>query len=279
MVDRNQEKFVIESILASGVKIPPMPAVMIEFMALEREQDVPMDKFCAVLNRDAALTGALFRVANSPVFGLGRIDNLGRALTAIGIRNAGAVVRSESLRRSLGEPRYMAFMNLLWDRLDRIAALSVRVIRPLRARYLPHDLVYLVGIFHDAGLAVICKRFESYTRAFAHFDEWPDVIALDAAHQTNHAVVGQMLARNWQLPPGVVQAVRHHHEPESLDGLPDLVAKLILVLQFAIHLHNRVQGLADPEWAATWQAPFLARFALAPDALADLEQALLEGDA
>lgn len=278
-MDPNQEKFVIESILASGVKIPPMPAVMVEFMALEREQDAPMDKFCAILNRDAALTGALFRVANSPVFGLGRVDNLTRALTAIGIKNAAAIVRSESMRRSLSDPRYMAFMSMLWDRLDSVAALSMRILKVMRARYLPTDLAYLLGIFHDAGLAVVCKRFESYARAFADLDAWPDVPALDLAHQTNHAVVGQMLARNWQLPPGVVLAVRHHHEPEALGTLTDVVAKLILVLQFAIHMHNRRNGLDDREWEQVWKAHMLARFELDSTGLVDLELELLEDEA
>lgn len=277
-MDPNQEKFVIESILASGVKIPPMPAVMVEFMALEQAPDVPMDKYCAILNRDAALTGALFRVANSPVFGLGRVDNLSRALTAIGIKNAAAIVRSESMRRALSDPRYMAFMSMLWDRLDTIASLSLRITKLLRARYLPSDLVYLLSIFHDAGLAVVCKRFESYARAFANFDAWPDVLALDLAHQTNHAVVGQMLARNWQLPPGVVQAVLHHHEPHALDALPDVVAKMILVLQFSIHAHSRLRGGDSLEWEEQWRPLMLARFNLTPGSLQELELELMNAD-
>jgi HD-like signal output (HDOD) protein len=255
-----------------------MPAVMVEFMALEGDPDVPMDKFCAILNRDTALTGALFRVANSPVFGLGRVDNLNRAMTAIGIKNAGAIVRSQSMRRSLDDPRYMAFMNMLWDRLDNIAALSVRIIKVMRARYLPTDLAYMLGIFHDSGLAVLCKRFESYARAFANFDVWPDVPALDLAHQTNHAVVGQMLARTWQLPPGLVQAIRHHHEPRAFAELSDVVCKLILVLQFAIHMHDRIKGRPDQEWEAAWKSLMLERFDLTPASLEELELSLLEGD-
>lgn len=275
-MDRNKEKFVIESILASGVKIPPMPAVMVEFMALEQESDVPMDKYCALLNRDTALTGALFRVANSAVFGVRRSDNLNRALSTIGIKNTGAIVRSQTMRRSLDDPRYMAFMNMLWDRLDKIAAWSVRIIKQLRAPYLPADLAYMLGIFHDAGLAVLCKRYESYARAFSNFDVWPDVPALDLVHQTNHAVLGQMLAKSWQLPPGLVQAIRHHHEPDALAELSDVVAKLILVLQFAIHMNDRSQGKPDGEWENEWKSRLQERFKLSPERLEELELSLLD---
>ena len=278
-MDPNQEKFVIESILAGGVKIPPMPGVMVEFMALERGQDVPLDKYSSLLNRDAALTGALFRVANSPVFGLGRVTNLNRALSALGIKNTGAIVRSESMRRSLSDPRYMAFMSMLWNRLDRIAALSVRILKVMHARYLPADLAFLLGLFHDVGLAVVCKRYESYARAFSNFDVWPDVPALDLAHQTSHAVVGQMLARNWQLPPGVVQAVRYHHEAYGLDRHPDVVAKLILVLQFAIHLHSQSTGQDDQEWQEAWLPRMLAWFDLSPESLEEIGLESLDEEA
>lgn len=278
-MDANQEQHVIQAILASGVKIPPMPAVMMAFMALEKDADAPLENFCTVLNRDAALTGALFRVANSPLFGGRKVTDLQRALATVGIKNAGAIVRSESMRRALNDPGYMAFMNLLWARLDAIADVSVRLVKRLHVPYLPTDLVYLLGIFHDAGLAVLCKRFESYARGFARFDAWPDVPALDQAHQTSHAVVGQMLARNWQLPPGLVQAIRHHHEPEAFGTLPEVVVKMILVLQFAVHLYNLAHRQSDAEWDQVWRAGVLARFELTPQALAEVEADLLEDTA
>ena len=275
----SQEKHVIEAILASGVKIPPMPAVMLEFMTLEKDPDASLDKYCAILNRDAALTGALFRVVNSPLFGGCRVDNMQRALATLGVKNAGAIVRSESMRRTLHDVRYVTFMTLLWGRLDAIAALSARVVRRVRVPQVPTDLVYLLGIFHDAGLAVLCKRFESYARAFGHFDVWPDLLALDEAHQTSHAVVGQMLARNWQLPPGLVQAIRHHHEPEAFEALPEMVVKLILVLQMALHLYNRGHGQADAEWDRVWRDQVLQRLGLSPEALAEAEADLLDDPA
>ena len=275
-MDPSREKHIIEAILASGVKIPPMPAVMVEFMSLEKDPDAPLEKFCAILNRDAALTGALFRVANSPLFGGRRVEKLQQALSAIGVKNAGAIVRSESMRRSLHDVRYVTFMTLLWGRLDIIAALSARVVRRLRVPNLPADLVYLLGIFHDAGLAVLCKRFESYAHAFAHFDVWPDLLALDEAHQTSHAVVGQMLARNWQLPPGLVQAIRHHHEPEAFGTLPEAVVKLILVLHVALHLYNRAHEQSDVEWERVWRGQVLTHLNLTPEALAEAEADLLE---
>lgn len=275
MADQHQDDTLIEAILASGVKIPPMPGVMVEFMALERNPDAALSQYAVILRRDTALTGALFRVAGSPVFGARRVDNLERALAILGLKNASAIVRSESMRHALSDPRYMAFMSMLWERLERIAALTIIVAKALRAPDLSQDAAYLLGMFHDCGLALLCKRSEDYARAFSDLEKWPDILALDQRHQTYHAVVGMMLARTWQLPPNLVQAIRHHHEPEALARLPDAVGKPILALQFAIHLHNSRHAQSDTEWEEHWREPMLARFQLGPEALAALETNLL----
>lgn len=265
----------IEAILASGVKVPPMPAVLLEVLALERDDDAGPREYAALIGRDPALAGAVFRVVGSPVMGLRtKVDTLDKAVTVLGLRTTVAVVRSEGLRGALHDPELVAVMNTLWQRMTAVADLVLATVRNVRLRGVREDLAFQAGIFHDCGVAVLCRRDHAYAKEFHAAGGWPDLAALDAAHHTNHAVVGLMVARNWQLPQEVALAVRHHHDAH-LDALPEPVRPLILLIQFACHLLARRAGSEDGEWQTVWQAPVAAMFAQAGRDLAELEAELL----
>lgn len=99
-------------------------------------------------------------------------------------------------------------------------------------------------------------------------------MALDLKRQTNHGVVGLMVARNWQLPQEVALAVRHHPDPR-IEGLPLAVQALIILLQFACHLHAKRTGGVDTEWRAVWKAHAESLFHMAGHGLSGLEAAIL----
>jgi HD-like signal output (HDOD) protein len=237
MHDAN-ERQLVDAILASGVKIPTMPSVLLDVVALLKGGDAGPREFAARIASDPALAGALFRVAGSPVLGLRtKVDSLEKAITVLGLRTTVAVVRSEALHNVLNDPALAAVMNPLWQRMNDVAELVTAMVRIVRPRGVAEDLAFQAGTFHDCGIALLARRDPGYARDFARAAGWPDLPALDQAHSTNHAVVGQMVARSWQLPPDVVLAVR----------------KLIILIQFACHLLAVRAGGRDGEWDAIWR--------------------------
>jgi putative nucleotidyltransferase with HDIG domain len=265
----------IDAILASGVKIPPMPAALLDVLQLERYDDAGAREYAAVIARDPALAGSVFRVAGSPVMGLRtKPDTLEQAITVLGLRTTVAVVRSEGLRGALHDPALEAVMNSLWKRMNAVADLVLATVRKARLRGLREDLAFQAGIFHDCGVAVLCRRDPAYAHAFGAAGVWPDLAALDAAHNTSHAVVGLMVARNWQLPPDVAQTVRQHHDRRP-EALPESVRALCVLVQFACYLLARKSGIDDSEWETVWKEHAEALFRHASMDLAELEAELL----
>jgi HD-like signal output (HDOD) protein len=99
------ERQLVDAILASGVKIPTMPSVLLDVVALLKDGDAGPREFAARISSDPALAGGLFRVAGSPVLGLRtRVDSLENAIAVLGLRTTVAVVRSEALRNVLHDP-------------------------------------------------------------------------------------------------------------------------------------------------------------------------------
>jgi HD-like signal output (HDOD) protein len=269
------ERQLVDAILASGVKIPAMPSALLDVVALLKDGNAGPREFAAKISTDPALAGALFRVAGSPVLGLRKkVDSLEKAVTVLGLRTTVAVVRSEALHNVLNDPGLAAVMNPLWRRMNDVAELVTATVRLVRPRGIAEDLAFQAGTFHDCGIALLARRDAAYARDFAQAAGWPDLLALDHVYSANHAVVGQMVARSWQLPPDVVLAVRNHHD-RAIDALPEAVRKLITLIQFACHLLAVRAGDSDGEWDATWREQADGFFREAGHELPDLEERLL----
>jgi HD-like signal output (HDOD) protein len=259
----------IQAILASGIKIPPMPEMLLRLNALLRDPNAGPAELAALIRADGALSGALFRVVGSPVFGLhAKVDSLPRAIALLGMKNTAALLHSEVLRAAMSDPQHARALEHLWHRGAAIAELCVIVVKKAHLRDISPDTAFLLGMFHDCGLALLCKRFPAYATALSG-EVWPDILELDRAQQISHAVMGQMVAKNWLLPEDLVLAIRHHHES---DDLHESTRRLCAVLDFACHLHRRRLASDDPEWQADRHAETLRASAAE---LAELEAEIL----
>lgn len=273
MTDSNKDQRILEAILAGGVKIPAMPRVLLDLAELDRQADAGARDYAQVIGRDPGLAGAVFRIVGSPVFGLrAKADTLEKAIALLGLRTTHAVASGEALRNGFSEPALQRVMDKLWQRVDAVAQTMAATLKATHMRGVSLDQAVLLGLFHDCGVAVTCRRFPAYARAMADVPAWPDLAALDQAQQSDHAVIGQMVARNWQLPQDIALAIRHHHATR-LTGLSEPVAGLIALLQFAIHLVNSKSGGDDGEWGH-WQANVIGRVVRNETELADLEAEL-----
>jgi len=261
----------IQAILASGIKIPPLPEMLARVQTLLADPDVGVADVAHLIRQDGSLSGAVFRVVGSPVFGLRtKVDKVEKAITLLGMRNASAVVRCESLRGAFHDPAHGQAMEALWGRGSAVADFSVLALKTGHVRGIAPDLAFTLGMFHDCGLALLCKRTPAYAQALSRPGPWPDIAALDRDNQTDHAMIGQSVARNWLLPEEIVAAIRIHHQLASED-VPEPVARLCCLLNFACHLRNKRTQADDSEWENGWRAKTARHLELGDDDLADWE--------
>jgi len=267
----------IQAILASGIKIPPMPETLLRLNTLLNDADAGPAELAELIRDDGALSGAVYRVVSSPVFGLrAKINSLPHAISLLGMTNTGALLRSEALRGALSDPLHTKALERLWSRSAKIAELCVLAAKKAHLREIGADLAFMLGMFHDCGLALLCKRFPTYAQALSESETWPDILEMDHRHQLSHAVAGQMVAKNWGLPDDLIYAIRHHHEL-SLDnelvaaGLNEKALRLCAVLNFAIHLYDQQFALDDHEWDLHWANETMRRLEMDAGELANWE--------
>jgi HD-like signal output (HDOD) protein len=152
------------------------------------------------------------------------------------------------------------------------------------AKHLPGmsaDLAYTYGLFCHVGMPVMMQSVKGYVGTIVEAQARIDrsfVATENANHQTDHAVVGALVARAWRLAPPLMAAIRLHHDLAALGDRftePE-VHTLVAAGLVADHLWRHQEGLApETEWTA-YGAKALAWLHVSADDLALWEDEVQE---
>lgn len=236
------------------ITIPPCPAVVMTLLAESRRPEVDFHKIIRLISGDLGLAASMMKTANSPLFALrNKVQTVQQATAVLGLKNVVNIVNGLALQRSLSTKGVS--MERFWDRSNYHAKISARLAR--RVPGLDREDAYMFGLFHDCGIPILMQRFADYkdTLMLANRSSRPVWELETERHGTDHVAVGTMLARNWQLPPAIVQAIRQHHHFEILDDaaadVADEVRALTAISLLADHLIARFLDVPDEvEWLA-----------------------------
>lgn len=254
--------------LLANIFIPPCPRV-IAALVQEANKELPdFDKLDKLLSGDVGLAAAVLKTANSPYYGLSRkVQSVKQSLAVLGLRTVTNIVTLLALRKAL--PMDMA-LDRFWDRTNYHAIACGHVARFLKLQ--SPDAAYTFGLFNDCGIPLLAMQFPDYkeTLALANHDTRAVIVLEQERYSTNHAIVGAVLASNWQLPDAICRAIREHHSLDILyttSGASPGTINLRCISMVADYLVNRFLELEqEAEWTMHGAAG-LARLNLQPEDL------------
>ena len=236
------------------IEIPSCPTVLVQLRGLLNRDDANLQDISRVAAQDVGLSASLLKVANSPFFGLPqKLDSLSQAVSVLGLSTVSTISAGVLLKHSLGADSGHD-LGVFWDTCGRVAMLCARIAREVGG--VTSDVAYTFGLFQNAGIAILMKRFPNYgqTLAEANADPGRSVTAIeDERHQTNHAVIGYLLTRSWGLSEQVSRAVLVHHDfsifrPE-VDEKAAASRRIVAISTLATHFVNDYLRLpADSDW-------------------------------
>ncbi|NTV95102.1 MAG: HDOD domain-containing protein [Thiobacillus sp.] len=257
--------------LLAGVVIPPRPTVVTAVMDEQRSPEPDTRRIAGLIATDVGLSAAVLKTINSPMYGLRRqISAIEQAVALLGMRNIATLVTGLALR-NIGSGQGL---DRFWDSAARTALIAAYLTKVLGVGN--RDDAYLFGLFHDSGIPLLMQRFPDYkdTLRAANDEQALSFTEVeDRGHGTNHAVVGSLLATNWNLPHDLREAVRYHHDLGVFQG--DLSAgalNLIALGHLAEHIESSISRLAgESEWQK-FAAPVLAHLMLDEAGVEDLRR-------
>ena len=246
----NQE---MEKVINS-VGIPPRPTMLIELDAEIKKDEPSYRKIEQMVSSDVGLSATLLKTVNSPFFGLrSKATTISQAVSVLGLSTLARTITGLKLRQVFAKAGQVDMENF-WDVSAKVAMMTSHIAEQLPG--MNRDEAYTFGLFQNCGIPILMQRFPDYKKTFGLAERSMDrklTEIEDERYHTNHATVGYLLAKNWNLPNTLSSAIRFHHEydllAESQSLLPaegqHLVA-LALLAERAIQLHS---GLPDSaEW-------------------------------
>ncbi len=245
----------LDQALASGplrdIAIPPCPELLVALRAEMGLADPDPNVIAEIAGRDVAMAASLIRTANSPFFArASAVNSVGQALGLLGVRASEKLLTAFLMRNAVRITSPL--LEHFWETSTRRALAMAYIARQLYD--VDADLAHTCGLFCHVGIPILMQGVRGYAGTLAEALARQDRSFTDtenAAHQTNHAVVGALVARTWRLSPVIYQAVRLHHDFTVLNDshIAPQVRTLVAVALVAEHLVHEFEGVErHPEW-------------------------------
>ena len=222
-------------------RVPPLPQALARALELTRDPDSQRSELARVLSLDQGMAGRFLHMVNSAYYGLPRrITSLDEAIGYLGYKVVEqaiyAIAASETLTRPVRA--YMLERTMLWRHSVAVAEGSAWI--AVRRAVLPRSEAYLAGLLHDVGkvvLDVMLNHQPDWSQApqqETDQEEWTEIERRLTG--CDHAEVGAIVVRSWNLPDRVVEAVACHHQPARAELDPTFAA--------AVHVANAAALMA-----------------------------------
>jgi len=235
---------------AKDIAIPPSPELLVRLQAIMDGPDPDPDDIAAVASADVALAASLLKTANGPLFARrSPAGTVREAIAVLGMKPSAAILTGFLVRYGIRVTSPL--LERFWETSAHRATACAYMARQLYT--VDVGLAHTFGLFCHVGIPIMMMGVKGYSgtlvEAWARQDR-SFTATEDAAHQTNHAVVGALVSRAWLLPRTITLAVRLHHDFTVLHDrkIPDEVRTLVamgLVSEHLVHSHMGLQPLIE----------------------------------
>jgi len=233
------------------IVIPPCPELLVALRQEVNKADPGPQEITAIASSDVAMAAALIRVANSPFYARARpASTVSEAVAMLGVGPTINILMGFLARTAIRITSPL--LEHFWETSSRRALAMGHIARQLYG--VDPELANTCGLFCHVGMPVMLQGLKGYGGTLAEALARQDrsfTETENAAHRTDHAVVGAIVARTWLLPPVIALAVRLHHDTTVLTDkhLPVDARNLVAMVQVADYLVATHEGVGEQrEW-------------------------------
>lgn len=221
-------KITLEEIIRRVKDLPALPNITSEIMRLTENPDSTVQDIENVIMKDQSLTARILRLANSAYYGYPRrISTISEASVLLGFQ----AIRSITLTASVGGllmkevPGYGLEENELWRQSQSCAIISRHIAKKIRFPKI--DQAYVAGLLRDIGKVIVSYYLTEHFKQIIDMVKNENIPFSEAEENVlglHHAQIGAEIAKKWNLPDELVEAIAYHHNPEKATINPKLTA-------------------------------------------------------
>lgn len=233
-----------------AANLPAAAVVLSQLQRLLQDRNTALEEVCDLLKRDMSLTARILQLSNSSYFAPGiPIASLEEAVGFVGYdeiyRIAGLVVGMQMTQRDLR--MYGCSAGHLWENTlcGAFAMESLAQFAGVNPR-----LAYTAGLMRSMGKVVLERLGAEAAGTQRHFDPQCDLSLGEWEQETfgcDSPAAGALLLEEWNFPPEIFEAVRHHANPEESGMEMAYIPLLNLAACMAEELGHPLPG-EQPYW-------------------------------
>jgi len=215
----------INEILNSIKEFPAMPNVIMHALNIMKDPESSTKELAKIISYDQSLSTKVLTLVNSSYYGFPQqITSINRAIALIGMSKAKNIILAVAMRPMLTNQNDKE----LWKHSIRTAVGCEHLAKYLKI--MDSDEAFVIGFLHDLGKMVLClKSSEMCQKVKELTSQGASVIEVEQMFfKTDHCQMGSLLAKKWQLPLMVANAIKYHHSPK-LSPMP-VASALVYVI-------------------------------------------------
>jgi putative nucleotidyltransferase with HDIG domain len=241
--------YTLDQLIQEAKKLPPIPQAASKALALICDPKTNAAGLARIISADQVLAGQVLRWANSAYFGLDRtVSSVQQAIMVLGMNSIQELIMNSSLCDQLNQPMpgYDLQRGELWQHAlgTAIGAKLISKQHSLRI----DDEAYFAGLLCDIGKLIFERLLRDVKIDLSGEEDWSFLQVERAYFGLDHAMLGAEIARRWNLPENLVNAIAHHHEPHNEREQPKLAAAIHVadVSMMALGIGVGIDGLMYP---------------------------------
>jgi len=234
-----ERRVALERLFARIGDVTTLPAAAQKVLRLTEDENANPEQLREAIQSDPVLVARILRRLNSSYYALShKVSDIKMAISLLGMREirnlALTVFVSRFYEGGAVHGRYNR--ENLWSHSVGVAVASRLVARVCGKSAC--EEAYIAGLLHDIGLILLDQTLpRHFHKVLDAIDEQTPTHIVESRILTfDHALLGGFVARRWNFPDPVADAITFHHQPWCYSG-PH--AELVHVVAVANYLCSR----------------------------------------
>jgi putative nucleotidyltransferase with HDIG domain len=202
----------IKRIIQDTRSLPTLPGIIKKLSSLVENDKATIEEMARVVSSDQTLSAKVLKLVNSPFYGFpGRVSTVSHALVLLGVN----VVKGLALSSSIFEIMEKNVVGLWEHSLG--SAVAAKIISK-RLSLAEAEEISTAALLHDIGKVIIKIKLEEDFKNLQSLTQEKEVSMREAERElldTDHAEIGEWLAKTWYLPEKLIEPIAFHHDVEK----------------------------------------------------------------
>ncbi len=228
LVERKKNQTAVIAKLHRLESLSSIPSVALQVYNVAMDPKSEIDDIQEIIQLDQVMTLKLLKLVNSSFYGLSqKVTSVKEAAIILGTDEIMNIAFGISLSESFKAPTIGGLIEprVLWKHSVETALIGKYLCR--EKKKLMDEGIFAACILHDFGKLFLIKNFPNEYRNLIELSKETHLPIYDLEEEVfgfNHGVIGGMIAKKWNLPESLVQAISFHHHPSSSKSHAGLAA-------------------------------------------------------